>query len=240
MYWEYDTRLGRRWNLDPVDQVSISNYAVLSNSPILKVDPLGDDDYVVNRKGKIEWNKKTDSETDRLVSVKNIGDEYSYNKEGGLKNNWMSIDKGILSEKASMKKTIEDENGNVTKYEGWYIPFNDKEDLANRTFQFLANNTDVEFTLLSSTDKNSKVNAALYTSHSEDEEIFGPRDAVSLSNAAWIKQIVGMHNHPHTSLEPGFNGRRSDADNDFFKLIRSKKPNSIFYIYEKGELHKQR
>jgi RHS repeat-associated protein len=42
-FWEYDTRLGRRWNLDPVDQISISNYAVFKNNPILFVDPDGDE-----------------------------------------------------------------------------------------------------------------------------------------------------------------------------------------------------
>lgn len=41
-FWQYDTRLGRRWNLDPVDQVAISNYAVMANNPILLNDPLGD------------------------------------------------------------------------------------------------------------------------------------------------------------------------------------------------------
>ena len=43
LFWEYDTRLGRRWNLDPVDQVSISNYAVLGNNPIRNIDIQGDD-----------------------------------------------------------------------------------------------------------------------------------------------------------------------------------------------------
>ncbi|MDR2910341.1 MAG: hypothetical protein LBV47_03105, partial [Bacteroidales bacterium] len=37
----YDTRLGRRWNLDPVDQIVISNYAVFGNNPIINVDPDG-------------------------------------------------------------------------------------------------------------------------------------------------------------------------------------------------------
>lgn len=41
-FWEYDTRIGRRWNLDPVDQISISNYAVNSLNPIWFKDPLGD------------------------------------------------------------------------------------------------------------------------------------------------------------------------------------------------------
>lgn len=42
-YWEYDARLGRRWNLDPVDQVSISNYACFGNNPNIVIDPLGDE-----------------------------------------------------------------------------------------------------------------------------------------------------------------------------------------------------
>src|SRR5690554_3372446 len=41
-FWEYDTRLGRRWNLDPVDQINVSNYAVNGNNPIVNIDPLGD------------------------------------------------------------------------------------------------------------------------------------------------------------------------------------------------------
>jgi len=42
MFWEYDTRLGRRWNQDPKPNPSISNYAVFANNPILFTDLLGD------------------------------------------------------------------------------------------------------------------------------------------------------------------------------------------------------
>jgi LysM domain len=53
LFWEYDTRLGRRWNLDPVDQVNISNYAVNYNNPIQFNDPLGNtgNDPVKVKKG---------------------------------------------------------------------------------------------------------------------------------------------------------------------------------------------
>ncbi len=44
-FWEYDSRLGRRWNLDPIAKHNQSNYIVFSNSPIVMVDPKGDDDY---------------------------------------------------------------------------------------------------------------------------------------------------------------------------------------------------
>ena len=41
-FWEYDSRLGRRWNLDPKPMVGISEYAAFANNPILFSDPLGD------------------------------------------------------------------------------------------------------------------------------------------------------------------------------------------------------
>jgi RHS repeat-associated protein len=41
-YWEYDTRLGRRWNLDPIFNTDISRYAVNGNNPIYYLDPKGD------------------------------------------------------------------------------------------------------------------------------------------------------------------------------------------------------
>jgi RHS repeat-associated protein len=37
----YDPRLGRRWRPDPVDQVSISNYAAFANNPVMFIDPDG-------------------------------------------------------------------------------------------------------------------------------------------------------------------------------------------------------
>ncbi len=41
-FWEYDARIGRRWNLDPVDQISESNYSVNGNNPLFYLDPNGD------------------------------------------------------------------------------------------------------------------------------------------------------------------------------------------------------
>lgn len=41
-YWEYDTRLGRRWNLDPKPSPLNSNYSVLLDNPIFNIDMRGD------------------------------------------------------------------------------------------------------------------------------------------------------------------------------------------------------
>jgi LysM repeat protein len=42
-FWEYDTRLGRRWNTDPVVKPWESLYTCLSDNPISMVDPDGND-----------------------------------------------------------------------------------------------------------------------------------------------------------------------------------------------------
>lgn len=40
-YWEYDSRLGRRWNLDPIRRTKQSPYACFNSNPIYFIDPLG-------------------------------------------------------------------------------------------------------------------------------------------------------------------------------------------------------
>ena len=42
-YWEYDPRLVRRWNVDPVKKHYESPYAALGNNPINLIDPNGTD-----------------------------------------------------------------------------------------------------------------------------------------------------------------------------------------------------
>jgi RHS repeat-associated protein len=45
-FWQYDSRLGRRWNLDPKPNPSISEYATFANNPIRYMDVLGDTVFV--------------------------------------------------------------------------------------------------------------------------------------------------------------------------------------------------
>ena len=53
-YWQYDSRLGRRFNLDPKPVTGISQYATFKNNPMFFVDPLGDTTYV-NGTGDVVW-----------------------------------------------------------------------------------------------------------------------------------------------------------------------------------------
>jgi RHS repeat-associated protein len=42
-FWQYDPRIGRRWNLDPVVKIHESPYACFANNPIWFMDPNGSD-----------------------------------------------------------------------------------------------------------------------------------------------------------------------------------------------------
>ena len=42
MFWEYDTRLGRRWNLDPIPSAALSPYCAFDDNPISLTDVNGD------------------------------------------------------------------------------------------------------------------------------------------------------------------------------------------------------
>src|SRR6478735_4012863 len=41
-FWEYDSRIGRRWNLDPRPTVGFSPFSAFNNNPVFYCDPLGD------------------------------------------------------------------------------------------------------------------------------------------------------------------------------------------------------
>ncbi len=58
-YWEYDSRIGRRWNVDPVLNCSESPYATFSDNPILIADPTGD----------VPGGKRTDKEIVAAYSI---------------------------------------------------------------------------------------------------------------------------------------------------------------------------
>lgn len=50
--WEYDARLGRRWNVDPVVKPWESSYASFSNNPLMYVDPSGLDPSLPDTKSE--------------------------------------------------------------------------------------------------------------------------------------------------------------------------------------------
>ena len=52
LFWEYDSRIGRRLNLDPLPTIGVSPYAAFNNNPIWRQDELGDKDDLPLKIGK--------------------------------------------------------------------------------------------------------------------------------------------------------------------------------------------
>jgi len=85
LFWEYDTRLGRRWNTDPVVKPWESSYACLYNNPIRVIDPYGDDGYVDEKGNHLGDDGNKESHQTRVMSAdawkKTIGDNKTVTDE---------------------------------------------------------------------------------------------------------------------------------------------------------------
>jgi RHS repeat-associated protein len=68
-FWQYDSRLGRRFNTDPVIRHYLSGYVTFSNNPIIFVDPLGNTDYY-NSKGRKIGTDGIDNGVRKMVLAK--------------------------------------------------------------------------------------------------------------------------------------------------------------------------
>ena len=122
LFWEYDTRLGRRWNVDPVVKPWESPYATFSNNPVLFIDPNGDD--VVNgdrlvadkKKGAMERanNKLSDFKTNHK-----IGDDTKrkdFLADGGTKKEWKEYKSLRTQDRNATKEfNLWDGRANVTQ-----------------------------------------------------------------------------------------------------------------------------
>lgn len=121
-YWQYDPRLGRRWNRDPKPNPSISNYATFANNPLFYTDLFGDTiknaaSSIVKEKTKALENAQ--SKYDGLVSSHQgylkKGDIRKYRKESGLKDaekdlaHWQGVENKINSMISTFETVMPDE-----------------------------------------------------------------------------------------------------------------------------------
>ena len=76
LFWEYDTRLGRRWNMEPRPNPSISNYACFANSPIWFNDRLGDvlEIGTKDKQAKADINNQVDKKNRKFLKFDEHGE----------------------------------------------------------------------------------------------------------------------------------------------------------------------
>jgi hypothetical protein len=117
-FWQYDGRLGRRFNLDPVDQVWMSNYSVLENNPLYFIDPNGDwaktkvTRYRENGEKKKWW--QVWYHTSRYIKTVEVHDVKIINKTG-IKQTDANYNNEIESLKNNFRIGIESWNGKSSK-----------------------------------------------------------------------------------------------------------------------------
>jgi len=220
LYWEYDTRLGRRWNLDPMAHLRVewTPYNALRCNPVRNVDPSGalDDDYSVDKSGKIKLEKKTNDITDK-IHPKDDNGKIDMSKT-------VEVDKGILDKShTSQSATYEPSNlfpegGTITRDN--YKMKNDSKSSA--LFEFLAENTEVEWVLTrfgSSTGENGL--NMLTTTH---------KNGYVSPLTGWLMEqnyLIRGEDHNH----PGGNPTPSGADKNNAYSLLLKYPKTVFRIY---------
>ena len=82
-FWQYDARLGRRWNIDPVVKIHESPYAAFADNPIIFADPNGDspDNVIVNDDGVVTDVERND---DPNKFFDEDGTEFNFNDPDNL------------------------------------------------------------------------------------------------------------------------------------------------------------
>lgn len=122
-FWEYDTRLGRRWNVDPVVKIYESPYACFSNNPICFIDRNGKDTTggFINPRAREDFNRTYNELNDRISGVnkgleklKSKSDKKELSKrEVKNKNSLENALKGYLAIKETFDEAI---NNKLVKY----------------------------------------------------------------------------------------------------------------------------
>ncbi|MDI9364509.1 MAG: RHS repeat-associated core domain-containing protein [Flavobacterium sp.] len=93
-FWEYDSRIGRRWNIDPIVKDDESSYSTSGGNPIVMVDPDGSDWYKDTKgsdKGQVRWYEGSG----KRKGMSHIGATYDGYTRENSGNRWMNgNDKG--------------------------------------------------------------------------------------------------------------------------------------------------
>jgi hypothetical protein len=74
-FWQYDSRIGRRWNIDPKPIASISVYVSFNNNPIINIDIDGDTSII--KPNRVQYSKDRTEivasiETNIIVKILNV------------------------------------------------------------------------------------------------------------------------------------------------------------------------
>ena len=223
-------------SVDPLWEKNIdaSPYSYCHGNPVNKVDVMGLDDYGVDDNGYIFFIKKTDSEKDRLIAGvkrRHIEKEYGsrkspYDISGKLKSDIKNIEvsKGIIEETTEYNEL----------YDGHLFRLESKNE-AKSLFEFVVDNTRVEWSLYDLINSNDKITYHLATSHQKYAEASGTAHLQKFVLNKGYMSSFHIHNHPEdNSVSFDKNISPSDKDLLFAEILSKKIKQMTFSIYLLG------
>jgi len=146
-FWQYDSRLGRRWNVDPVVKHHESPYAVFANNPVWFIDANGADTSFADKQAKIDFDNAHNNVKNRI---------------SGLESTISGYDEQLASGNLSRRDERKVERGKRAAQNEL-----DKWNKLKNDFDNIISNPDVMFRYSSNTsslrnDENGKIGGGIY------------------------------------------------------------------------------
>ena len=221
-----DPKISMWLGVDPLAEKypEISPYIYCHNNPINLIDPNGKNDYILNLDGEIKLIEENSNDFNTI---------FAYDRQGGIdKNTKIDVPKSFNESKTTTQvqgRTSKDADGNkISTYE-FDLYTVDDEQIASNIFEFLAKNSDVEW---SNTKVSSKDNTSfnlISTSHKEGSEVGMRYTFEKYKNNYNFTIDYAIHSHLPESV--GF----SPGDIKFAKDAKSIYPNIELKIYNRIE-----
>lgn len=210
----YDPAIGRWHAVDPSSEKysSWSPYVYCKDNPILRIDIDGKDDYVVSKTGRLSH---LEGETDKDVLYTYSGNE---NSPKGTNSIIMS-GKGLLGDMVNIQREFGGRKSFGTT--------SNLSDAAN-LFQFVAENTDVEWSL--SVFESDGKNASVIVTNQQPNTV---SNGDSEKNTLKVKgeKTVAIHSHPDSEGTKGGYGSDLQNANPKSRNFVYFQANKTFYEY---------
>jgi hypothetical protein len=111
-YWQYDCRLGRRWNLDPVFNEGMAPYAVNNLNPICIADPEGAEGEFRIRGSSDNRQQNREEKT----ALRDLVNDARQEMKGWSDAQWANVELVTGRSKSEFKRMFRDGNGPYLKF----------------------------------------------------------------------------------------------------------------------------